>query len=150
MLRQLAIHKHHSLPPVTFYCLFSCRFFLIFCLSFFPFFVCPPSNILCLFSCEFFNLFYGFSYHFFLSTSKRFWDQWSNMLCSSAQGPPPNFSDGTKKCPFPKCKVPFLTCEKAPFCIIKTFMGKKKNLIFKENLNSALLLADISHINWGL
>ena len=58
----------------------------------------------------------------------------------------PNFSDDAKKCPFPYGKVPIFIREKAPFPKTNVSMGKK-HFNFKENLNTALLLADISHIN---
>ena len=65
-----------------------------------------------------------------------------------SQGPP-NFSDDAKKCPFSQGKVPCFIREKAPFRKINISMGQK-HLILKENLNRALLIADISHINLNL
>ena len=56
---------------------------------------------------------------------------------------------GAKGPGLPKFLDDTLFCEKTRFRQINISMGNK-HLILKENLNSALLLADISHVNWGL
>ena len=76
--RQLAICKHLSTLLDTIYCSFSSHFFLFFCLSFLTFFVCPLSNRLFLLPVGFLTFYGNYSYRFFLSTSKIFWDQWSH------------------------------------------------------------------------
>ena len=74
----------------------------------------------------------------------EFYISWSGTLRGVGTGRPrpPSFE-------MTQQSVIFSFVKKRPFVKLKRLWAKK-HLILKENLNSALLLADISHINWDL